>query len=448
MERDSFATKLGILAASAGSAVGLGNIWKFPYVTGENGGAAFILIYLICILIFGLPIMISEFALGRKAKANTVESYKKLAPDTHWHITGYLSTITAFIILSYYLIIAGWILSYIVRAASGKLISVPANELEAYFGSVCGGVFGPLFWNVVVVLLTSFVVFKGIEDGVEKYSKILMPSLFVLLIILMIRSLTLPGAKAGVDFLFKPDFSKLNTSSILAALGHSFYSLSLAMGIIMTFGSYIDKKEDMLSLSVNVTIADTVVALMAGMVIFPAVFAYGFKPDSGPSLIFITLPAVFESMPFGAFFETLFFILIAIAAITSTISLLEVVVTFLIEQFDISRKKSTLISSLAVFALSIPSTLSFSVMDGVTIFGMNFFDAFDFITSNIFLPVAGLLICIFVGWVYGTDNIVEEVRSEGTVPFKTAKIYSFIIKYIAPVGIFIIFLNSIGVIKF
>jgi NSS family neurotransmitter:Na+ symporter len=295
--------------------------------------------------------------------------------------------------------------------------------------------------------ISSSIVILGVKSGVEKYSKVLMPLLFIIIIILMIRSLTLDGASEGVSFLFKPDFSLLTTKGVLEALGHAFYSLSLGMGIILTYGSYIDKKVNIVSLAIQVTIADTIIALMAGLVIFPAVFAYGLEPKAGPELIFITLTAVFKAMPFGAIFETLFFLLVGIAAITSTISLLEVVVSFCTEQFNVGRKKCTILISLAVFALSIPSTLSFGIWGDIKIFGKNFFDLFDFIASNIFLPVGGILICVFVGWVWGSKNAVKEITSDGLYSFKFAKIYSFIIKFVAPISISIILLYSTGIIK-
>lgn len=445
MKRDNFATRLGLLAAAAGSAVGLGNIWKFPYITGKNGGAAFILVYLVCIVLIGVPVMLSEFALGRKTQANAVGAYKKLEPKKSWYLTGILSVLTAFIILSYYAIIAGWVFSYISKAITGKLTSIAPSALGDYFNGIISQTAQPLFWNFVVLAITAFVVIAGVKDGVEKYSKMLMPILFVLLIILMVRSVTLHGASKGLEFLFKPDFSQLTPASILEAVGHAFYSLSLGMGIIMTYGSYIKKEENLVSLSLQVTVLDTLVALMAGIVIFPAVFAYGLEPNSGPALIFVTLPAVFKSMPFGSFFATLFFALIAIAAITSTISLLEVVVACFTEQFSIERKKATILISIALFIVGIPSTLSFGVWSDVSIFGKSIFDAFDFLTSNIFLPFAGILVCIFVGWIWGSKNAAKEISSYGAFSFKLEKVYSFVVKVLAPVVIGMIFLYFTGI---
>ncbi|MFD3156020.1 sodium-dependent transporter [Haloimpatiens sp. FM7330] len=447
MKRDNFGSRMGTLAAAAGSAIGLGNIWKFPYITGENGGAAFILVYLGCIILVGLPVMLAEFSLGRKTQKNAVGAFKELAPKKPWYLAGMLSVSTAFIILSFYAMIAGWVFSYIVRAATGQLNSVAPEKLNDYFGSVVSNGALPVFFTFLVIAVTALIVIFGVKNGIEKCSKILMPVLLMILVALMIRSVTLDGASKGLEFLFKPDFSHLTKKGILEALGHSFYSLSLGMGIIMTYGSYVNKEENLLSLAVQVTVADTLIALMAGVVIFPAVFAYGLKPDQGAGLIFVTLPAVFKSMPFGVFFETLFFLLIGIAAITSTISLMEVVVACVTEQFKINRKKATLFVALALFALSIPSTLSFGPWANVKVFGKTFFDLFDFLTSNIFLPVGGILVTVFAAWVWGVKNVVKEVTSDGLHEFKAKGLFAIGVKFVAPIGIGVIFINSIGVMK-
>lgn len=447
MERDTFNSKLGVLAAAAGSAIGLGNIWKFPYVVGQNGGAAFIFIYILIVITIGAPLMISELAIGRKAQSNPVGTFKKLNSKNKGGFAGYLAVFTSFIILSFYTVIAGWIFSYFSKAITGKLATIAPENLSLYFEKLAANTPSTLFWNALVIGLTGFVVISGVKDGIEKYSKILMPILLITLIALIFRSLSLEGASKGLEFLFKPDFSKLTTQSILEALGHAFYSLSLGMGIIITYGSYIDKKEDLVSLSLQVIAADTLIALMAGMVIFPAVFAFGFEPEAGPSLIFITLPAVFQEMPFGSFFEALFFLLVGIAAITSTISLLEVSISFFIEEFHIERKKATIILALGIFLLSIPSTLSFGAWNNVKIFGLSLFDLLDFVASYIFLPIGGILTCILVGWIWGEENALKEITSDGIYTFKRYKAYNFIIKYIAPIAIGIIFLYSTGILK-
>lgn len=445
MKREGFGSKIGVIAATAGSAVGLGNIWKFPYVTGQNGGAAFLLVYLICVFLIGMPIVISELSVGRAGRANVVRSFKNLVPKKIWCLTGVLSTVTTFIILSFYSMIAGWVIAYIFKAGTGKLSNIPASELPNYFNSLISQPIVPIVCTFLVLFITAFIVISGVKNGIEKYSKILMPVLFLLLIILMVRALTLEGAYKGLEFLFKPDFSKLTTKGVLEALGHSFYSLSIAMGILVTFGSYIDKKEDIVNLAISVTITDTLVALMAGVVIFPAVFAYGLEPAAGPKLIFITLPAVFQSMPLGSLFETLFFILIAIAAITSTISLLEVVVAVVTEEFKLDRKKATVLITLSLFLLSIPSILSFGPWSNIKVFGKGFFDLFDFIASNIFLPIGGFMICIFVAYAWGTNKVKEEIfQGKSNL---LINVYNIIIKYFAPIAIIIIFVYFTGVLK-
>lgn len=448
MSRDGFGSKLGILAAAAGSAIGLGNIWKFPYIVGENGGAIFIIVYLVCIALIGIPIMLSEFSLGRNSNANAVQSFKSIEPKKPWYIGGYAAVATAFIILSYYSMIAGWILSYLSRSITGSLMTIETGTQEAFFNTLVSSPVENIIASFIVLLITTLVCFGGIKSGIEKVSKMLMPVLVILLFVLMFRSVTLEGSSAGLEFLFKPDFSKLSWTTapaiVLEALGHAFYSLSLGMGIILTYGSYISKKENLSNLALQVTIADTLIALMAGVVIFPAVFAFGFEPTSGPGLIFITLPAVFEQMAFGSVFSTLFFGLVGIAAITSTISLLEVVVTFCTEQFNSKRKPTIIIVAMALFALSILSTLSFSTLSHVKIFGMGFFDLFDYVSSNILLPIGGMIVAIFVGWVWGIDNVTKEITSDGKFPFAFKSIYAFSIKFLAPIGIFIIFLSNTG----
>lgn len=446
MKKDKFGSKLGVVAAAAGSAVGLGNIWKFPYITGQNGGAAFILVYLGCILLIGIPVMLSEFALGRKNSSNAVESFRSISPKTKWHFTGYIAVATSFIILSFYAIIAGWVFSYILRSMTGKLKHIPVDGFGNFFNGLVSNSWEPMIATLIVLVLTASVVIAGVKSGIEKFSKIVMPILVGLILLLIVRSVTLDGAWAGIEFLFKPDFSKLTISGVLEALGHSFYTLSLGMGIIITYGAYIDKKENLATLSYQVAIADTVIALMAGLVIFPAVFAYGLKPGSGPSLLFITIPAVFKEMPLGSFFEILFFILIAIAAITSTVSLLETSVSFVVDQFNLKRKKATIIITIALFIVAIPSILSFGPLSDVTIIGeRSIFDSLDFLTSNILLPIGGILVCLFVAWVWGTSNAVDEITSEGKYKFSISKLYSFSVKYLAPLGILIIFLYGLGI---
>ncbi|WP_425449390.1 sodium-dependent transporter [Dethiothermospora halolimnae] len=445
MKREGFGSKFGVLAAAAGSAIGLGNIWKFPYIAGENGGAAFIFLYLFFILLLGVPLMVSELVIGRKGQSNVVRAFKKLAPNTKWHYTGILGVSTAFILFSFYSAVAGWIFAYVSRSISGDLISISPDKLGSYFNGIISSNIEPLIWQFIVIAFTAFIVIAGIKKGVEKYSKILMPVLFGLLVILAVRSVTLEGASKGIEFLFKPDFASLTGKGILEALGHAFFSLSLGMGTLVTYGSYINKKENLQTMALQITMADTLIALIAGLVIFPAVFAYGFQPDQGPELIFITLPAVFKEMPLGGIFQSLFFVLVGIAALTSTISLLEIIVSYFTEEYKISRKKVTIIVSFIIFLLGIPNTLSFGILENVKLFDKTIFDLFNFSVSNVMLPLGGLLIALFVGKVWGTKNAINEATNDGKIDFPLAKGYTIIIKYIAPVAIIIILLYSTGI---
>lgn len=443
--REGFGSRIGVLAAAVGSAVGLGNIWKFTYVAGEYGGAAFIITYLICVAIIGIPILLIELALGRRAGTNAEGVFRQKKTKFPWQIGGYLAVATSFIILSFYAIIAGWLFSYVARSLTGHLFAPGHLGYGDYFSAVSSSTWEPLLGTIFVLGTTALVCVSGVKDGIEKYAKILMPILFALLAILMVRSVTLPGAWAGIEFLFKPDFSKITSKAVLEALGHAFYSLSLGMGIILTYGSYIDKSHDLGKLTIQITMADTLIALMSGIVIFPAVFAFNMEPNSGPGLIFVTLPAVFEQMPLGNVVAVMFFLLIGIAAITSTISLMEVSVSFVIETFKLTRKKAVSYVTLGLITLAVPSILSFGVWEHIQIAGMGFFDLFDFIASNVFLPIGGILVTVYAGWIIGVHNIKDEVTNGGKIPFRGEKFYTFIMKYIAPAAIFIILLFSTGI---
>lgn len=447
MRREGFSGRVGLIAAAAGSAIGLGNIWKFPYILGRNGGGAFLIVYLICIAIIGLPLVLTEFAIGRKGQANAVQAFENIMPKKKfWKFAGTLSMITSFIILSFYSMIAGWVFAYMFKYMTGSLSKVPVSGLTDYFNNLAGS-YEPIFWTVVVLAITAFIVHSGIKDGIEKCSKILMPVLLVLLGVLMVRSLTLDGAMEGIKFLFKPNFSSLDGKAFLEALAHCFYSLSIGLGILITFGSYTSKEEDIPKVALSLTLADTGIALIAGLVIFPAVFAYGFEPTAGVGLIFMTIPAVFNEMPLGTLFGSLFFLAVGVAAITSTTSLLEVATSVVTEKFNISRTKAVVMLTALLGALSVLSILSFGDLSDVTIFGKTFFDIFDFSTEKIFLPAVGLMTCLFAGWVWKPKNVEEELCCGGNSTFKLSKIYSFIIKFVAPVAIICIFLYFSGIYK-
>lgn len=445
--RDNFGSRLGIIAAAAGSAIGLGNIWKFPYIVGENGGAAFIIVYLICIALIGFPVMLSEFIIGRKAQKNAIGSFKKLAPGTPWFLTGWMGVAAAFFILAFYGVVAGWCLDYIIKAVTNSFAGLSPEEIGGAFGALISSPWKPIIFQILFMVLTTYIVIAGVKDGIEKYAKILMPLLLVIIIILDIRAITLPGAGAGLAFLFKPDFGSLTPEGVLTALGHAFFSLSLGMGTMITYGSYIQKKENLAETAVQVTIADTLIALLAGIAIFPAVFAFGIQPGEGPGLVFATLPNVFEKMFGGYFFGILFFLLLSVAALTSTISILEVVVAYVVEDMKVSRKKAAIVTATLITLLGIPCALSFGPMaEAKFILGKNFFDTLDYFASNWFLPLGGLFISLFVGWILGKEKVEEEIK-EGGHKVSYLPIFMFLARFIAPIAIAIVFLHGIGVLQ-
>ena len=448
-QRDRFATKVGIVAAAAGSAIGLGNIWKFPYITGVFGGAAFIVVYLICIAIIGLPVMLSEFLIGRKAERAAIGAFKKLAPGTPWFLTGWMGVVSAFSILSFYSVVAGWTLDYIVKSVMNVFAGKTPDEIGNIFGGLISSTYMPLFWHIVFMAICAFIIAAGVKGGIEKYSKVLMPILLLIIIILDIRAITLPGAGRGLEFLFKPEWSKLTATGILSALGHAFFSLSLGMGTMITYGSYIEKKENLGTTALQVTIADTAIALLAGVAIFPAVFAFGIEPAAGPGLVFVTLPNVFQQMPGGYIFAILFFVLIAVAALTSAISILEVVVAYLVEELNITRHLSAVIAAIAIGIVGVFASLSMGeVLGGVKFFGKNIFDSLDFLSANILLPLGGLFISLFVGWMLGHKKTYNEVSNEGKFPASYISAFMWVTKLVAPIAIAIVFLNGLGILKF
>jgi len=444
-KRDSFSSKFGVIAAAAGSAVGLGNIWRFPYVAGESGGGAFVLIYLGFIFVIGVPVMLSEFVIGRRAKLNTFGAFKKLAPGKPWYIIGIMGLVAAFFILAFYSTIAGWTLEYIVKAFSNGFEN---HNTTIVFESFKSSTFRPLLWQFIFMILTGWIVFSGVKDGIEKYTKILMPVLFGLIVIMCVRAVTLPGASKGLEFLFKPDFSKINFKVVLEALGQAAFSLSIGMGALITYGSYINKDNNLGRTAVQVSLADTIIAILAGVMIFPAVFALGMDPQAGPGLVFQVLPELFMKMPGGYYFSIIFFILLAVAALTSTVSLLEVVVAFASEELKMTRQKATLFGAIAIWCVGIITTLSFSELSDVKLFNLSIFELLEYIAANILLPLGALLIVIFLGWYIGKKAVSEELSNNGTVKNKFLGLFIFIIKYIAPLAITLVFMNSIGLIKF
>ncbi|MDO4162857.1 MAG: sodium-dependent transporter [Bacteroides sp.] len=448
-DRGNFGSKLGVILASAGSAVGLGNIWRFPFETGNHGGAAFILIYLGCVLLMGIPILVAEFMIGRRSRANTARAYQKLAPGTQWRWVGRLCVLTGFLILSYYSVVAGWTLEFIVQAGTNSFAGKSPAEFIDLFNNFVSNPWRPLIWLIVFLLATHFVIVRGVEKGIEQSAKIMMPALFILLLVLVGCAVSLPGAGAGLKFLLEPDFSKVNASVLLGAMAQAFFSLSLGMGCLCTYASYFRKDTDLPKTAFNVAWIDTAVAVLAGFIIFPAAFSVGIQPDAGPSLIFITLPNVFQqafgSLPWlSVILSVMFYVLLALAALTSTISLHEVVTAYLHEEFNMTRKKAAWLVTTGCIVIGIFCSLSLGVGKDYTLFGMTLFDLFDYVTAKIMLPVGGFFISIFAGWYIDRKIAWEEISNNGTLHPLIYKVLIFVLKFIAPVCIAFILINELG----
>jgi len=448
-KRDGFGSRFGVLVAVAGSAVGLGNLWRFPYLVGNNGGAAFIIMYLSFVIVLCLPIMFSEFIIGRRTQSNAFGAIKKLAPKSIWLLIGVISVAASISIMSFYSVVGGWTIEYILKSFSTDFLSSKSDVLSSTFNDFVASPIRPVIQHLVFLGLSALIVVAGIKNGIEKYSKVLMPGLFVLVVLLAIRSLTLEGASEGVKFLFYPDFDKLQGDSVLAALGQAFFSLSLGMGCIITYGSYVKKEENLLNISLMTAFADTGFAILAGLAVMPAVFAFGISPVEGPSLVFITLPQIFAQLPFGNFLSIIFFIILLVAALTSAISLLEVIVAYMTEELKFTRKNAVIISFLIIGFLGSLSSLSEGVLSEFKIFGKTIFDTFDFMSSNVFLPIGGLLVVLFVGWKMASKDVKDELSSGGTIRLNSVLFSGimFIIKFIAPIAISVVLLNSLGLIK-
>jgi len=438
-----FASKLGAIFAAVGSAVGLGNIWRFPYLAGQNGGGAFLFVYLLCVLAIGIPVMLAEFYIGRRSRRNPVSAMQSLAPGSIWAWAGYLGVFCAILINGFYYVVAGWTLEYLYLSVRGGFADKTPEELQQLFTAFSSNPYRPVFWMLVFILMTHFVIMYGVRSGIEWASKIMMPVLFAVLALLCLRAITLPGAGAGLAFLFYPDFSKFGPSLILSAMSQAFFSLSLGMGCMITYSSYFTKETNLQSSAFSISMLDTLVAVLAGIVIFPAVFCFGIAPTQGPELVFITLPTVFQQMPLGTFWAALFFILLILAALTSTISLHEVFTVYLHERLHISRRRATAYTSVLSAVLGVFSALSFGVLSGYTLFSMTFFDILDFTTTNVILPTGAFAFCLFVGWRAGRSNVLDEMTSGGTMPFYCFRLYMFLLKYILPVAIGLIFVWGI-----
>ena len=445
--RVTFGSRLGILLAAAGSAVGLGNIWRFPYMLGSNGGAAFLLVYIFCIIFLGLPVMIAEFYIGRHAKSNAAGAFRIIAPGTKWSIIGYIGVLAAFLILGFYFVISGWTLEYVFQSLTETFGDKSVDDFRATLSGFSSGIFRPILWIVIFIAINHLIVSTGVKKGIERSAKLLMPLLFIILIILCIRALTLPGAAAGLDFLFRPDFSKINSSVLLSTMGQAFFSLSVGMGCMITYASYFKDTTNLQRTAFEVTLLDTLIAVLAGVMIFPAVFSFGIEPTAGVELVFITLPNVFGKMFLSNVWSCIFFILLSVAALTSTMSLHEVATAYLHEEKKISRKRAALFVSLGVLFLATISSLSFGILKDFTLFGLTFFNLLDYVTAKLMLPFGGMLICIFVGWRIDKKILKAELTNKGSVAFYFFTVYCFLIRFIAPIAIGFIFLNELGLLR-
>ena len=440
MERGNFGSKIGAVLASAGSAVGLGNIWRFPTECGSNGGAAFILIYLLCILLLAMPVMIAEFVIGRASRSNTVGSYRVLAPGKPWVVSGFLGVLAGFLVLSYYSVVAGWTLDYTFESLTGGLMT--SDNFGTMFNDFVSNLWRPVIFLSVFLLLTHIVVAAGIEKGIERCSKIMMPMLLVIIFILMGFSLNMPNAAEGIQFMLKPDFSKVTKDVVLNAMGQAFFTLSVGMGTLATYASYFKKETKLISSALGVCTIDTIVAISAGFIIFPAVFSVGVSANSGPGLVFITLPHVFQKA-FGDLpvleyiFSGLFYILLLLAALTSSISMHEISTAYIHETFKLTRQKAATIVTIVCLLLGIVCSLSFGIWKHITVAGMGFFDLFDFITAKFLMPLGGLLICTFVGWDMNKKMVANELNSRFT------PLLMLLFSWVAPIGIGIIFVYGL-----
>lgn len=456
IQRETFSSGLAIFFATLGSTVGLGNIWKFPYLTGANGGGAFVLIYLICILLVGIPIMVSEFYIGRRTQSNAVGAFVKLKASRNWKVIGYMGVLSAAFIMFFYSAVAGWVYSYTVSAIKGDFknlayisIDEAINVVGDQFSLTVGGSFMPILWQLIVLIVVSIILIAGIKNGIEKVTKSLMPILFLLIVICGVRALTLEGASQGLNFLFSIDFSKITPSVILSALGLAFFKLSVGMGTMITYSSYFTDHTNLITTSTKVAFSDTIVSLLAGIAIFPVVFTFGLEPEAGPGLLFNTIPLVFSKIPFGNILLIAFFLLTSIAATTAMISLAEVPVAFMVEEWNIHRKKAVLITTSTMFIIGALTVHPTSIFANITISGKDFFNLFDYLSSNVLLPIGGLLISIFAGYLSEKSNILDELSNKGTLNNRSIiRFYMFIIKYISPILLLIVFLTSIGIINF
>lgn len=443
-ERAQFATKMGVIATSVGSAVGLGNIWRFPYEAGVHGGGAFILIYILCVLLLGIPVIIAEFVIGRSTHKNANSAIKLLAPGSKFRYVSYIGIIASVMILSFYSVVAGWILEYLFQSIIGNLNGHTSQEYSEMFNSLTGSPWRSVLWTTLFLGANFFILRKGVQKGIERISNLLMPILFLLLLLFCVNSLLLPNAQKGIEFMFRPDFTQISPSMIVGAMGQAFFSLSLGLTCLLTYASYFNDKTPLVKSATIIAILDTFVAILAGIIIFPAVFSFGAEPTAGPKLVFEILPNIFQQMPGGYLWSIAFFILLFFASITSTISMSEIFITFCTEEYRMSRKKATRINIAIALVLGTLCALSFNSLSHITLFDKTVFDLFDYISSNIMLPAGGFILAVFVGWVMNKNIVKKQLTNNGELNVRTMRPILFCIKYVAPIAIVLIFLYVIG----
>ena len=445
--RAQFATRLGVIATTVGSAVGLGNIWRFPYEAGNNGGGAFLICYLMCIIILGIPVLCAEFAIGRSTRSNIFGAFEQLKSSSKWHWAGYIGIIASLMILSFYSVVAGWTMEYLYQSISSGLNLAGKDAFHSHFTAFSTSNWRPIMWTIVFLLCNYIIVVRGVKKGIEKMSNIMMPALFVLLIIFCVNSLMMPKASEGLKFLFTPDFSKITPEVVVSALGQAFFSLSLGLGTMMTYGSYFSKDTRIVRSATITASLDTLVAILAGLIIFPAVFSFGMSPVQGPALVFEVLPSIFAQMPGAQIWSILFFFLLFLASLTSTISMSEVSIAFLTEEKKMSRTKASTINLIIALCGGVLSALSFGYLSDLNFFGLfevNFFAFFDFTSSNILLPLGGMLISIFAGWKLDRSALKDTLTNSGKIGVKTFSLLVFCLKYVAPIAILLIFLFGLN----
>ncbi|WP_330949042.1 sodium-dependent transporter [Virgibacillus sp. MG-45] len=444
-QREQFTTRLGFILAAAGSAIGLGAIWKFPYITGQNGGGAFLLIFILFTLLLGLPLLIAEFTIGRTGQQDAVRSFKKIAPGTPWFWIGILGMVTCFILLSFYSVIGGWVVGYLGMVFSGDLSSLDTSGYAALFGEKIANPAFSLTVQFIFMVVTILVVAKGVQKGIERTSTIMMPALSILFIILVVRAVTLENAGLGMNFLFFPDFSKVTSETILEAMGQSFFTLSIGVSVMVTYSSYLPKDQSLPRSALSIVAMNIAIVLLAGLAIFPAVFSFGLEPDAGPVLLFHVLPTIFSQLPFGMFFFAAFLIVFLFAALTSAFSMLEIIVA-VISKGDIQkRKKWAWIIGLLIFIVGIPSALSFGVWSDISLFNKSIFDFADYLVSNILMPIGALLMALFVSMKMKKSALYEELKQGSRISYGLFRTWFFLIRYVAPVLIIVVMLDVLQI---